>query len=330
MSFNDSGNSSRGTGDGLREFEKVREKESLRATTDRDDSGRSFETDSFPDDEYWEDDVDSDPGEGLFRKLIPVGLGLIVVSVIGGGIFFILGDSNGPDQTVPNTIPLIEAETTPEKTKPEEPGGMAVPHQDKLVLNEEDAAVNSGQVEKLLPPPEVPLSPVVTDVPVEAETAPVSEGEATAVAEIPENPVALPPETPVEEAPVVLAPPPVVEGTKEVESVLAPPPVPEASQPVAEPASPEKPVQNAATGDYVLQLASLKSEADAMTEWKNIQRKLSDLLGDKQAIVEKADISGVGVRYRLQTGPFADKQAASDFCEKLKAAKRDCLVKKVK
>ena len=45
----------------------------------------------------------------------------------------------------------------PVKVKPENPGGMEVPYQDRLVLNQPqsgDAA--NASVERLLPPPETP------------------------------------------------------------------------------------------------------------------------------------------------------------------------------
>ncbi len=351
--------SSNSSDDDLKDFEKVRQNESMRVSTDRDAQDVH---DDFSNEEYWEDDLDfdDDPGAGLFKKLVPIGLGLIAVAVVGGGILIMLGD-NKPSNNIPDAIPLIEAETTPEKTKPESPGGMVIPHQDKLVLNNDSGASGNAQVEKLLPPPEIPQPPKASEPEVDsaAETAVQSsaseaQAEITATEDTAES-VAKKAETAkIEEQPLantgegnavpkapevesVLAPKPEAEVAKKVEAPKAPKPAvseptstttakkvePEATVPTT---STQKPV----SGQYVLQLASLKSKDGAMTEWKNMQRKLGDLLGNKQPIIEQASISGVGVRYRLQTGPFDNKQAASDFCSKLKAAKRDCLVKKVK
>ncbi|WP_085902724.1 SPOR domain-containing protein [Kiloniella majae] len=356
--------SSNSSDDDLKDFEKVRHNESMRVSTDRDAQDVH---DEFSNEEYWEDDLDfdDDPGAGLFKKLVPIGLGLIAVAVVGGGILIMLGD-NKPSNNIPDAIPLIEAETTPEKTKPESPGGMVIPHQDKLVLNNDSSTSGTAQVEKLLPPPEIPQPPKTPEPEInssveataqsatnEAQTqVTATEESAQSVAKkvettgVEEQPLAStgegstipkPPEPKVSEVESVLAPKPEAEVAKKVEAPKAPDPV--VSEPssatttkkvepkVTTPAAvPQKPV----SGQYVLQLASLKSKDGAMTEWKNMQRKLNDLLGSKQPIIEKASISGVGVRYRLQTGPFENKQAASDFCSKLKAAKRDCLVKKVK
>ncbi|OUS18281.1 hypothetical protein A9Q97_01120 [Rhodospirillales bacterium 47_12_T64] len=350
--------------DDLKDFEKVRQREAMRSVSDRnaDDASDVHENsprDDFSGDDYWEDeiDLDDDPGAGIFKKLVPVGLGLIAVSIVGGGILIMLGDSS-PKQNIPDAIPLIEAETTPEKTKPEAPGGMTIPHQDKLVLNKEGEGDKTVAVEKLLPPPEVPNPPKAEDVvaeAIEAESGVAEKADAqksnikkesvekTITSDIVSEKIA----EATEEDVANLTPPPAAPVAPEVESVLAPekpveiPKAAKVVKPKTTVAKKADVVTNTAkavtptstklvSGQYVLQLASLKSKDGAMTEWKNIQRKLSSLLGNKQPIIEKASITGVGVRYRLQTGPFADKKAASDFCAKLKSAKRDCLVKKVK
>ena len=53
----------------------------------------------------------------------------------------------------PGTPPVIQADTTPFKVRPDSPGGMMIPHQDKLVYGRlsPDAV---PPVERLLPPPE--------------------------------------------------------------------------------------------------------------------------------------------------------------------------------
>ena len=58
------------------------------------------------------------------------------------------------------TAPLIQADPSPIKVRPEQPGGLDVPNQDKLVYG----ALRPGQgedssVERLLPPPEKPAEP---------------------------------------------------------------------------------------------------------------------------------------------------------------------------
>ncbi len=61
--------------------------------------------------------------------------------------------------------PLIKAEQQPYKVKPDEPGGMDVPNQDKLIYKEV-ASGGTGDTkkptERLMPPPETPLPKPVT------------------------------------------------------------------------------------------------------------------------------------------------------------------------
>ena len=57
-------------------------------------------------------------------------------------------------------MPLIKADNAPVKMRPEQPGGMAVPHQDKLIydrLKADTGNTETAAVERLLPPPENPL-----------------------------------------------------------------------------------------------------------------------------------------------------------------------------
>ena len=80
-------------------------------------------------------------------------IALLVVVIVGaGGGWFLFGDQlELGDQ---RSVPLIQAEITPVKARPADPGGMDVPDRDKLVygrLKGEGAGTN---VERLLPPPE--------------------------------------------------------------------------------------------------------------------------------------------------------------------------------
>ena len=67
------------------------------------------------------------------------------------GYFVIVGRSMG------DSIPLIQADTTPYKSQPDQPGGAEIPFQDKLVFNRLDPNGKPVQAEKLLPPAEEPM-----------------------------------------------------------------------------------------------------------------------------------------------------------------------------
>jgi len=89
----------------------------------------------------------------LFMLLALAGLG-----VLG---WFAYEESVGPVSD--KEVPLIKAETTPFKIEPEDPGGMDIPHKDKVVYNAisptiSDAAEENGTAPaKTMPLPEEPV-----------------------------------------------------------------------------------------------------------------------------------------------------------------------------
>src|SRR5260370_723937 len=76
---------------------------------------------------------------------------LLVMALSGGGLWVAYNNSR---TRVPGDVPVIQADQGTTKTRPQQPGGMAIPDQDKLVYNQ---GKSPSQVEKLLPPPETPL-----------------------------------------------------------------------------------------------------------------------------------------------------------------------------
>ncbi len=85
--------------------------------------------------------------------------------------------------------------------------------------------------------------------------------------------------------------------------------------------------QPAATADFRIQLAALKSEAEANSAWKRILGKHIDVLGSLTVHIVRADLGTQGIYYRVQAGPFPDKASAAAACEQLKSSGQQCLVK---
>lgn len=81
-----------------------------------------------------------------------------------------------------------------------------------------------------------------------------------------------------------------------------------------------------AAGTYVVQVASQRSESDALGSWKALQAKYPNLLGNYKATVKKADLGDKGVYYRAQVGPFAGRDQANELCQSLRAQGGDCVV----
>ena len=86
-----------------------------------------------------------------------------------------------------------------------------------------------------------------------------------------------------------------------------------------------KPVTS--SGDYFIQLASIKYKSRAEAEWTKLQQKYGQLSGYGHR-VESADLGERGMYYRIQAGPMA-KDEASSVCDSIKRiTPGGCLVKK--
>jgi hypothetical protein len=104
---------------------------------------------------------------------------------------------------------------------------------------------------------------------------------------------------------------------------------PQAREPVAAPsAKPRVPAPAAAHSgsEFLVQLSSQKSEAEAAASFRSLQAKFPDELGDRSPIIRRADLGSKGVFYRAMVGPFASAQEASQFCASYKAAGGHCVV----
>jgi SPOR domain len=105
---------------------------------------------------------------------------------------------------------------------------------------------------------------------------------------------------------------------------------PQAREPVAAPsAKPRVAAAPAATNsgsEFLVQLSSQKSEAEAAASFRSLQAKFPDEIGGRSPIIRRADLGSKGVFYRTMVGPFASAQEASQFCASFKAAGGHCVV----
>lgn len=259
-------------------------------------------------------------------------------------------------------IPVIQAQQQPDKVRPEEPGGLQVPHQDVEVLNPPSGDSADPQVERLLPPPEepqplpipnegvaaleTPAAPELSLPPV-AETAPeapASPSEAasqsSAAAEAVSTPEPLATESAA--APAAGAPETVEtlagagasEGASEAASAAD-----AASSTEAAPAASEAPAEAAQTQEAALppatapagegiyiQLGSLGKRDGVSAEWARLQKAFPDFLGDMELAVQTVTLEGRGTFHRIQTGPFPNRGTAEEMCAFLKSSDQACIV----
>ncbi|MCH9021000.1 MAG: SPOR domain-containing protein [Proteobacteria bacterium] len=172
------------------------------------------------------------------------------------------------------------------KMRPDDPGGMAVPNQDKLVYDMVAGETEGETFERLLPPPEEPLPPPAPPAP-KAEPAPV-------------------PEPAPEPAP-------------------APKPA-ESKAPATASTPPAEEEKAAAGPHLVQLASFRKiSQADrAWRRLVKSNRELLGAYTARVERADLGD--GKGVYFRLRVGPFANRAEAAALCAKLKAREVDCIV----
>ena len=80
-------------------------------------------------------------------------------------------------------------------------------------------------------------------------------------------------------------------------------------------------------GGVVAQIGAVSSQALADKAWTDAAAAAPGLAAGKGKNVEKVDVGGGKTLYRVQLTGFADRAAATAFCDKLKAAGKACFVK---
>lgn len=255
-----------------------------------------------------------------------------LLSVFAGGLWYAYDWAMA--QLGTTRLPLIVADTTPIKSRPENPGGIEVLNQDVTVLNDIAPDPDKPQVERLLPPPEAPRA-VPTEEPRVASAAKVEEllgapletaagppGKMPAAEEAAPEPVQPPAALPA--VPQLAATPEPVLPEPKTETLLAPEPAPAAA--TSEPAPQVAALPDATTGGFLVQLAALRAKDGARPAWARLQQEHPALLGDRELAIQRVDLGDRGIFYRVQAGYFADRISARSLCNALKARGQDCLV----
>ncbi|BBK30883.1 sporulation related protein [Stella humosa] len=287
------------------------------------------------------------------RRARPWLIGVVALAVIGtfcGIVWYAY--TQGLSQGTRGGVPLLRADPSPMRERPAEPGGMKVPHQDKLIYDQVARAPTSAPtIERMLPPPETPIArpvapPAALAPPPAASVTPVTPAPsmqapaapAPTVQPAPVRPppsLAAPTSPPSMAMPAAPAPPqatlrpsvpvtpiaPVVPPAPPVAAAPAPAPPPVAAAP---PASAPAPV---AGGSYRIQLAAVRSQEAAQQEWEKMKTAHAPVLGKLSSQIVRVDLGeSRGVFYRIQAGPFGDPDAARRTCTALKDRNVSCLV----
>jgi cell division septation protein DedD len=198
----------------------------------------------------------------------------------------------------PTTLPLIVADKSPIRERPNDPGGMKVDGADLKVMD-----VASGELPNepttLAQGTEAPVSrpalpPASDPIPAAAKPTPP-----VVVAQAP-MPVPLP--KPVQPKPVVLKP-------------AQPKPV-VVAKPATAPAAPSP----AVSGGVYLQLGAFSTRDRADTAWSQAKGKFASLGG----LNRNVQVAGP-TKFRLRAGPVASQDEARRICGELKAQGQACI-----
>ena len=260
-------------------------------------------------------------GGGFGVGVRRLGIALLFMAVAAGGLWYAY--SKGKSAAAGGgEVPLIKADQTAMKVKPDNPGGIREDG-DAPVYNV--GAASGGKVEQLLPAPEEPMAkpqPDVVPPPPPPAAAPVATAPAAApaappvVAEPPPSPpVALP-------SPIAAAPP--------VTQEAPPPPVtpPEQVPPKATTEAVPKQIAVAGGGPVRIQIAATRDIASAHQEWNRMKAAHHDVLGDLKAFGVRVDLGAKGTFYRIQAGPIATRADALRRCAVLRQSRIGCIIVK--
>lgn len=225
---------------------------------------------------------------------------VLFAGVIGGGLLLLVGawSLTGHRST---GVPVVEADSRPLRSKPDNPGGMQLTGQDDAILSG-----SSGGLDATAPPPEAPAPEALRQ---EAERAEAAARPVPGAAPVLSESVS-PESAPAE--PVSLAAPAPNPPPAPVSAVPEHPDAPAAATLAAHPSGP------------LVQLAALVSEDAARSEWQRLLHRMPDLLGGRSPSISRIDRSDGKVFWRLRTSGFPDIAQATAFCEKVRAKGAGC------
>jgi hypothetical protein len=99
------------------------------------------------------------------------------------------------------------------------------------------------------------------------------------------------------------------------------------SAPVRTASAPPTAAPVANSGGYSVQVTSQRSESEAQAAFAQLQAKFPSVLGNRQAVIRRADLGDKGTYYRAQI-PFGSQSEAADFCTGLRSAGGQCVVQR--
>lgn len=257
------------------------------------------------------------------RWLLP---GFLLAVVVAGVVAWALTGGTGPVAD-DGPAPLVAAPEGPDKVVPDDPGGLDVPNQDKMVYEAMTGEEEAEAPEHLLPAAEEPAEEALAAAQDAAGAASDEAQNAGAAVEAADDALGGVSELAESEAAVVEP----AAGEPAADMPVAEVPPEPAPEPAPAPAPAPEPVvvASAPAGDYVVQVGSFREESVARAEGERLKVLHGEIAGGLAVSVQRADLGAEkGVYYRARFGAFASREAADALCAQLKVRKQDCLVVK--
>jgi hypothetical protein len=317
--------------------------------------------------QYQQDYVENDEPveeEPKKRRGLLLIAALVSAIVAGAGMTYLYKTFSGGGG---GKAPVLKAEQTPPKARPQNPGGKEFPFAERKITErvgdaQGPAESQSSQVasaEKSEPagPRRVQIIPITPNGPVASGPPPDSAPRPTiavpgmvidnssmapratppppagqpqlpqpqrqaAVVQPPPQPPAPPRATPAPQArpqPSAEAAP-AAPAAPERRASVAVPKVPKTNDAFSPGASAQAATPASGGNGFVAVLASQKSRMDALKVFADLQQRYGDVLSNKPADVQEANLGERGVFYRAVVGPPGSREAAAQVCTQLKAA----------
>ena len=275
------------------------------------------------------DDDEQEVDEEGSRLPLLIVIALLVLAAFGGVVY--LAWSQGVERGRADAPRMIVAAPGPVKDAANDNSSTQT---HSLKIYDQPAPADDTSDDSTPPPPTASAKP--TPAPVVVAPPPAQTKPAPVIAETPKPaPVVVAPPKPVvvpSPKQVVVAqkpapkPAPVVVQTPPPQAVSTPPAPPVAVAPKPAEVAP-KPEAAASSGSYELQIGAYKSQDEAEAAWKAYKAKHPSAAAYSED-VRKVDLGDKGIWYRSRIGPFSDKAAANDACDKLKADGGACMLAK--
>ena len=291
--------------------------------------------------------TDPEKQKTSFRLVILIGFIVLAIGIAGGGFWLSL--QSGTTQE----LPVLRADKTPFKLKPEDRGGKVIPHQDSLVLEIlEGLSENDNQSEKLrlpdaapeLPPVALQIEDDVAQDEQQPDARPADDLPDETPNDLLENSndntqiassnsaqeTALRPKSSADQINLtsVIDDNNTSQQREVVGEVIEDKQVKDA--PIIAPVpKPEPPKQIAGKKTHKVQLAAFAKQEKAKQQAAILMEKHKNRLDGIMLEVTKIDTGSSGIYWRVITQPLNETLALST-CDLLKSAGQDCIVRKIR